>query len=113
MLNPFSSICWNMIKVVIIFLKWKFISDLHLNQFIEKKLVKIGLELMGTFRKNGRSPSKRVRCILEGKVSDQGLGSRVVRYSKHSSCPVDAMALGSDHGVLSFFGNIPIIFIFV
>ena len=27
MLNPFSSICWNMIKVVIIFLKWKFICE--------------------------------------------------------------------------------------
>ena len=50
MLNPFSSICWNMIEVVIIFLKWKVISDLHLNQFIEKNFVKIGLELIGTFR---------------------------------------------------------------
>ena len=119
MLNPLSSICWNMIKVVIIFLKWKFISDLHLNQFIEEKNCKIGLELIGTFRphieKRWFYPlelgPKSVQCILQSRVPEQGLGSRVVRYSKHSSCPVDAMAPGSDHGVLSFFGNIPIIFI--
>ena len=43
MLNPFPSICWNMIKVVIIFLKWKFISDLHLNQFTGQKIVKLSI----------------------------------------------------------------------